>query len=168
MLQIRRPRYLKRPPILKLNDKSIKLEPIIKYLGIIIDSTLSFLPHLHHKRTEISEITQNLLKFASTLGGISKDILKLWNNQILEKKVSYAAATWFPKLQKSHRYRLLSAIQAQCLLLISTAYKKTSTAALCVLTGTLPLHLKLEKITIQGCILRLDKPLQNYNPKDYQ
>lgn len=86
----------------------------------------------------------------------------------MEKKVSYAAATWFPKLQKSHGYRLLSAIQAQCLLLISRAYKKTSTAALCVLTGTLPLHLKLEKITIQGCILRLEKPLQNYNPKDYQ
>lgn len=86
---------------------------------------------------------------------------------MLEKNISYAAATWFSKLQKSHGLSLLSAIKALCLLMVSRAYKKTSTATLRVLTGTLPLNLKLEKITIQGCVLRLGKPMATYYPQDY-
>lgn len=168
ILQIRRPKYLKRQPIIKLNNKSIKAETTIQYLGITIDETLSFLPHLHQKRIEISEITQNLFKFAATNGGISKSILKLWYSQILEKKITYAAPTWYPKLQKAHGLRELSAIQAQCLLLVSRAYKKTATIALCTLTEILPLHLKMEKIATQGAVLRLHRTSNTYKPEDYQ
>lgn len=138
-------------------------ETTLKYLGITLDTTLSFLPHLRAKRSHILEqkintLTRDLLKFASAYGGVHKQILKIWYRSILEKKITYACATWFQRISKSHGLRLISSIQAQCLLLISRAYKKTATSALCVLTGIPPLHLQLKSIATSGRILRLNIP----------
>lgn len=155
VLHLRRPKYLKRPPIFKINNHNIKAENSIPYLGITLDSTLSFLPHLKNKRQELQKTIQNLMKFSSSKSKLSKYILKVWYKTILEKKITYAAPIWFHKLQKSHGYRLVSSIQAQCLLMISRAYRKTATLALCTLTGIPPLVHQLRKDSIVGRVLCL-------------
>lgn len=66
-LNIRREsKYLRRPPTLRIIGHSIRTNNSIIYLGITIDSTLSFLPHLNNKREELLKISQNLMKFATT------------------------------------------------------------------------------------------------------
>lgn len=104
------------------------------------------------------------MKFTSKKGSVSKEILKIWYSTILERKISYAVATWYDKLSKSHGTRLISSIQAQCLLLITGAYKKTPTLPLCQLTGIPPMELKLKQISATGKILRLGVPVDQYQP----
>lgn len=53
-----------RGPIYKIQDKTIKAENTLTYLGVVIDIHLSFLPHIVQKRNEINIITQNLYKFS--------------------------------------------------------------------------------------------------------
>lgn len=168
VLHLNKPKHLKRAPTYKIDNHTLKSEKTLLYLGITLDPTLSFLPHLRNKRFEIVAITQNLLRFSSSSTRLSKSILKIWYKTILERKVAYASSIWFPQLQKSHGYRIISSIQAHCLLTISKAYKKTATAALCVLTGLAPLHLQLQKESIQGNVLRLNTPYQDYDPKTFQ
>lgn len=168
VLNLTKPKYSKkRPPCYKIDGHSLKTEPTLPYLGILLDSTLSFLPHLRQKRQELTQIIQNLLKFSTKKGSISKTIFKIWYQTILEKKISYAASVWFDKLQKAHGLRLLSAIQTQCLLLITSAYKKSPTIALCQLAGIPPLDLKLQQISSAGKILRLGIPINNHLPFMY-
>lgn len=167
-LQLSKPKYLKRPPTYKIQGKSIKSVKNLEYLGVTIDSTLSFLPHLRAKREEIQHTTQNLLKFASVHGSVSREILKIWYRTILEKKITYAASCWFPRMQPSHGRKLLTSIQYQCLLLVSRAYRKTSTLALNTLTGIPPLYLQLQKTAKLGQILRLGIPVDNHVPSMYQ
>lgn len=168
VLNLRRPKYLKRPPIFKIDGISIKSQPTIKYLGVVLDPTLSFLPHVKTKKQNVTAISQNLMKFASISGGITKSILKIWYNNILEKKITYASSVWFPRLQKSHGLRSLSSIQATLLLMITRAYKKTATAALCVLAGIMPLSIRLKQISTVGRVLRLGIPVEDYSPFLFQ
>lgn len=168
VINLRRPKYLKRHPTIKMDNRSIKQEKTLQYLGITIDNTLSFLPHLRQKRQEINSLTQDLLKFASAYGGVSKSILKIWYHTILEKKVTYASATWYNRIKNIYGEKLISSIQYQCLLLISRAYKQTSTAALCTLTGIPPLNLQIKKTATEGRVLRLGLPTENHNPSLYE
>lgn len=167
-MNLKKPKFLKRAPIFKINNHAIKTEITLPYLGITLDPTLSFLPHLRNKKLEINIIIQNLLKFTSYRGGLSKNILKIWYLTILEKKATYAAAIWYDMLQKSHGLRILSSIQAQCLLLISGAYKKSPTLALCALTGIPPLHLVMKIISTAGKVLRLGTQVEAHYPDLYQ
>lgn len=162
-LNLKKPNFLKRPPIFKIGNYNIKSKNSIQYLGINLDQSLNFIQHLRNKREEIVKTNQNLMKFASKKGGINKEILKIWYKVILEKRITYAAAVWFPKLPKSSGTKFINSIQLQCLYTISGAYKKTSTVSLCVLTGLLPLVYQLEIESIQGRVLRLGTPVDEYN-----
>lgn len=68
---------------IKLNDKSMKFNNTLEYLWVTLNSTLTFLPHLHKKRTKIKQITKNLLKFSATQSGSRKKILNFWYKKLL-------------------------------------------------------------------------------------
>lgn len=143
VLHLRKPHFLRRPPIFRLNNATIKATTALPYLGLILDPTLSFLPHLRAKKQELDSI-------------------------ILEPKLRYASSIWYPKLQYSHGHRLLSSIQTNSFLLISGAYKKSATIALSVLTCSPPLTLKCFQSATQGRVLRLQESCENFKPCDYQ
>lgn len=129
---------------------------------------MTFLPHLRSKKLESANIQQNLLKFASSQGGMNKIILKTWYKRIIEKKITYASPVWYPHIQKSRGHQIISSIQYLNLLTISRAYKKTAASALCVLTGIIPLHIKMKEISVIGRVSRLGIPMDGHEPSLYQ
>lgn len=145
-----------------MGDTNLKSQSVLRYLGINLDQSLNFLQHLRMKRDEIICTNQNLMKFASKVGGIDKEILKTWYKLILEKRITYAAGTWYHRVPKSLGSKFVKSIQLQCLYTISGAYRKTSAASLCVLTGIMPLELQLEQDSIQGRVLRLGVPVHEH------
>lgn len=62
-------------------------------------------------------MTQKLYKFSLLERQTSKNILKIWNQTIIEKKIAYTMFFWFPYVQQSRGKRLLFSIQRLCLLL---------------------------------------------------
>lgn len=91
-----------------MNNRTIKQEKTLQYLGITIDNTLSFFPHLRQTRQEINSLTKDLLKLASAYGGVNKTILKIWYNAILEKKITYASAKWYHRIKNKYGESLIS------------------------------------------------------------
>ena len=138
-----KPAKLKRPPIYRLLQGNIKSVSSINYLGVTIDNALSFQPHLKNKRLSIFKTTQNLFKFTSIFGRLRNNIFKTWYKTILQRQLAYACAVWHPHMWPSHGNRHILSIQRNVMLLISRAWRNTSTNALQLLTGLPPLDLQI-------------------------
>lgn len=132
------------------------------------DSVVSFLLHLDGKRQDVVAISQNILKHAWISEGVSQSIFKIWYNNIIVLKVTYATSVWLTKLQKIHGIKRLTTIQYIMLLVISRDYRKNSNAALFVLTGILPLGIRLQQISTMGRVLRLGSPVDEHLPFMYR
>lgn len=73
-------------------------------------------------KEDIMQLIQNLTKFSTAYGGLLEYILRSWYQCILRKTLTYAAAAWHDKLQKSHGNRVLNSPQYQCLIFVTKAY----------------------------------------------
>ena len=138
-----KPTKLKRPPIFRLKEGNIRSVSHFQYLGVIIDNTLSFQPHIRNKRIEIYKSTQNLYKFTSTSGRLPNFFFKIWYKTILQRRLAYACGVWYSRMSPSHGNRHILSIQRGIMLLLSRAYKNVSTDALQVLTGLAPLDIQM-------------------------
>lgn len=135
----------KRIPSIKLNNTNIKIEKKIKYLGIILDNNLNFLPHLDYLDNQISALVINTNRTSSKYWGVRPLIIKTWYTTVIEAKLLYAAPAWFPHLN-SHGRRKLISIQRKYLIKILQAYHQVSNQALYTLTGVPPITTKLKQI----------------------
>lgn len=162
-----KPRILQRPPIFKLQNNNIKSVITLSYLGVLIDQHLSFLPHLNRKRQEINKITQNLYKFSALSGRLPQKFFRTWYISIMQRQIAYACSVWFPRMWRSHGQRLLSSVQRSVLILISRAYRNTSTHALQVLLGLPPLDLQLEAESKFVNLTRLGVSIDNFCSSDF-
>ncbi|GBL73062.1 hypothetical protein AVEN_128221-1 [Araneus ventricosus] len=72
---------------------------------------------------------------------------------VVEKVILYASAAW-AQIITARQEKLLSSIQRKFLLNITGAYKTTSTEALQVIEGLMPLHIKAKK---QSTLVRVGR-----------
>lgn len=158
---------LHRPPVFKFGNVNIKSTKLLKYLGVLLDENLTFLPHLQEKRKEIAKVTQNLYKFSARSGGLPPNFLKIWYNSILQRRLAYSCSIWYPRMWRSHGSRLLLSAQRKALLLISGAYANTSTEALQILLGIPPLDLQLEAESTLTRVVRLGVSVSPFSAMDY-
>lgn len=135
----------RRPPIFKLNSTNIKVANTHKYLGIIIDNKLNWIPHLNYLKEKISLFTANINKVRGVHWGTSRELLRVWYEVITQKQIEYASEIWSPSLN-AHGFRKLSALQRSAVLSFINAYKTTSTDAVLVLSGIPPIHLQLQRL----------------------
>ena len=155
-------KQITRPPIFKIANENIKDTKLLKYLGVTIDRSLSFLPHIKNKRLDSQFIIQNLYKFISISGRLPPQFLKIWYITILQRKLAYACSIWFPHMWPSHGKRHLLSAQRAAMLLMTRAYRRTSTPALQVLTGLPPLDLQLAAEAEFSRVARLGISTGNY------
>ena len=69
-------------PVLKIDHTEIPIVEHYKYLGIIFDHKLSFIPHIKYLRTKCNKTIQLLRTIAHTNWGRSKETLKLYRSLI--------------------------------------------------------------------------------------
>ena len=161
-LTIGKTKQVSRPPIFKIYNENIKDSKLIKYLGVTIDRSLSFLPHVKQKRLDSQAIIQNLYKFTSLSGRLPPHFLKIWYKSILQRKLAYACSVWFPRMWSYHGTRHLLSAQRAAMLLMTRAYRRTSTPALQIVTGLPPLDLQLAAEAEFSQVARLGIPTNNF------
>ncbi|XP_035217509.1 uncharacterized protein LOC118190839, partial [Stegodyphus dumicola] len=85
--------------------------------------------------------------------------------------VTYAAAVWAHPMQ-SRKVKHLYTIQRPFALGITRAYRTTSSDAINVLAGLLPLHIRVKEEAARQFVLQLKRPVSfdevNYHPEDYE
>jgi len=142
----------RRYPTIKINNKTISFKTEIKYLGVVLDSALHFMPHLIHIGERIHIYNNNINRVSNKYWGITSEMLRVWYITVIEQLLLYAAVIWFPHLT-FHGVRRLISIQRQCLVKILKCYKCVSNPVLFLLAGIPPIDIKINTIINKNKII---------------
>ncbi|GBM93588.1 hypothetical protein AVEN_150852-1 [Araneus ventricosus] len=158
-------------PRVKWNNQIIKRSTSLKYLGVIIDNKLNWADHLINMKTKLTHLHQKITRIAGTNWGLNKDLRRRLYKTVAERMILHEAAAWAYPLS-ARQSRLLNSIQRKFLLNITGAYSTTPTAALQVIGGILPLHIKEEQEAVYVRTARLRKTSNynniNFKPDNYE
>lgn len=128
---------LKRLPIIKMSNETIKFKREVKYLGMVLDSRLSFEPHARYIADKAVKKFTAYRVMARKDFGIRTGVLRTIYRGIFESVISYGAVILSTKLN-STIVKILVTAQRKALLVLTKAYRTTPNAALTIIGGVLP------------------------------
>ncbi|XP_023237932.1 uncharacterized protein LOC111636823 [Centruroides sculpturatus] len=128
-----------------MEGHSIKVEKEIKYLGVVLDHRLTWMPHATYVRTVGANLFNALARAAKANWGHSKEAIAIIYKGAFIPKVTYAAGAWYKAAEKGSIKRKLRSAQRTALLRMTRAYRTTSTEALMVIAGTTPIDMILRE-----------------------
>lgn len=132
---------LRRPPVIRFTDGSIRSVDHHAYLGVVLDSRLNFNLHVDSKLDKAVALMQKVRRLARANWGLEYPAIKTIYKGLFEGIATYAAGVWgFAARKKTMQTRLLRA-QRRALLCVTRAYNTVSTEALPVIAGIIPLDL---------------------------
>jgi ribonuclease HI len=128
------------PPSLFLNNNPIKSSTQVKFLGIIFDQKLSFLPHIKYLKASCLKAL-NILKVvgSSNWGADQRTLLQLYRS-FVRSKLDYGSVV-YGGARRSY-LKALDPIHHQGLRIALGAFRTSPIESLYALTGELPLELR--------------------------
>ena len=137
-------------PDLYLCDTKIPIVPSTKFLGLIFDRKLSFIPHLTYLKARASKAL-NLLKVVGHYSwGADRTTLLLLYRALVRSKLDYGSVV-YGSARYSYR-STLNTIQNQALRICLGAFRTSPVVSLCVEANEPPLELRRKKLSIQYAI----------------
>ena len=137
-------RRLHSDPELHLRNRLIPVVEEAKFLGVIFDRKLSFIPHLKYLRNKCCKAI-NLLKVISCKGwGSDTDTLLKLYRALIRSKLDYGCIV-YGSARKSY-LQLLDPIKNQALRICLGAFRTSPMKSLEVEANELPLILRREKL----------------------
>ena len=139
-----------RTPQLELNKEQIPFRDHARFLGVIFDNGLTFLPHIKDLRLRCQSAL-NVLKFLSNpeWGGDTEHLLHLYRS-LVRSKLDYACAV-YGSAAKSY-LQMLDPIQNQGLRLALGAFRTSPVESLQTEANEPSLHLRRKKLSLQYAV----------------
>ncbi|XP_023244212.1 uncharacterized protein LOC111642158 [Centruroides sculpturatus] len=126
-----------------MDGVSIKITTTIKYLGVIIDHKLNWADHIAYITDRTNHLFNTVSKVAKSKWGLSPAILSTIYDSVFLPMICYAAPVWAGCLGRVHIERKLRSAQRTALLCICRAFSTSSTTALQVNSGKMPIDLAI-------------------------
>ena len=145
-------------PQLLLNGSPIPVVEEVKFLGIIFDKKLSFLPHLRYLKDKCTKALNLLRVVAHTSWGADQQTLLHLYRSLIRSKLDYGCIVYGST--RGSYLQMLDPIQNLALRLCLGAYRTSPSSSLCVLANEPPLYIRRRKLSIQYC-LKLSSSPQN-------
>ena len=139
-----------RNPELTLYGKRIEVKNEARFLGVIFDKKLSFLPHLKDLKLRCQKALNALKIFCCPEWGGDADILLQLYRSLIRSKLDYACQI-YGSARKSY-LKMLNPIQNQGLRLALGAYRTSPETSLHAEANELPLELRRKKLSLQYAI----------------
>lgn len=152
-----------RMPRLKIEQQNIKYASEVRYLGVLIDGKLSFVTHARYLRDKLTKFMMQIRRIARDEWGLKKNVLNILYRAVAVPITTYAAALWYDKVSRTLVKRHILAAQRTLLMVLTKACKTTSTSAMQVISGLMPLDLEIIQ---QGLISSMKKNI-NVKWKNY-
>ena len=139
-------RSLHLDPEVHLNNVQIPVVEQTKFLGLIFDKNLSFIPHITYLRKKC-EKALNILKVVSKMdwGADSSTLLKLYRS-LIRSKLDYGCAVYGSARQSY--LKTLNTIQNQALRICLRAFRTSPINSLEVVASEPPLYIRREKLSL--------------------
>ena len=146
----RRDKKCNKSPNLFLYNENIKVVDQIRFLGVIFDKKLSFIPHLKHLKTKCLQAL-NAFKILCNpeWGGNPDTLLTLYKSLILSK-LDYGCQIYGSACPSY--LKMLDTIQNQGLRLALGAFRTSPETSLQAEASILPLELRRKQLTLQYAI----------------
>lgn len=145
MLLTRRKRRERKELEIYLNYKLLKQVNTLKYLGIILDSKLTFRQHVTAMTDKCTKLIFTLSKSAKLNWGLNYAALKTIYTGGILPLLLYGAPVWSHVINKTYYKRKITRVQRLINIKIAKAYRTVSSDALCLITGLTPIDIKIEE-----------------------
>ena len=133
------------PPQLTLYGHPIPTYSELKFLGVLFDSRLSWIPHIRNLKSKCLRII-NIMKYLSNhnYGCSTKRLIHLYKSLILPR-LDYGSQLY--KTANKTVLGLLDTIQSTALRIATGAFWTSPSLSLCAETSIMPLHYRRIKLT---------------------
>lgn len=118
----------------------------MKYLGVILDDRLSFVPHVKYLIQKSEARMAALARIMPNVGGPGS-AKRVMLYSVIQSTVLYASPVWSPILEIKKYRDLLERLQRRSLLRVASGYRTVSTRAIQVICGIPPIALLAEERT---------------------
>lgn len=132
---------LARRPIYRIGQSPIRRVSELKYLGVKIDQTLSWLPHIRSIRARMNLAAARLSRLAKLDFGLRGSAIHAIYKRALERWACYGCGAWWNDISHAKMDELLLRVQRPVALRITRANRTVATQAVLVLAGLEPLPL---------------------------
>ena len=125
-------------------DKTLPFCPVPTYLGVKLDRTLTYRPHLEALRKKLSSRVSLLRRLAGSGWGASAKTLRTAALSLIYSTAEYCAPVWC----RSAHTRLIDSVLNDALRIVSGCLRPTPTDYLPVLSGIQPAELRRQGATL--------------------
>ncbi|XP_037051003.1 uncharacterized protein LOC119084960 [Bradysia coprophila] len=132
---------------LRMNGRKIKHEKHPKYLGVILDRSLTYRPHLVDSANRLKPRIHLVQKLAGSNWGCSGKTLRITTQAMVKSVASYCAPVW---MHSCHVKKVDTQINS-ALRIICGAVQPTELEWLYVLSNITPAHISREEAAIKEC-----------------
>lgn len=144
MVVFTRKRRLGQMPEVNLFNQTLRCSGSTKYLGIIIDSKLTWKEHLSSKIKKANNTLWACKRAFSNTWGLKPKIHHWIYTGIVRPMITYGAIIWWPVTKTAKSRALLDSVQRLACMGTTGAMRTAPTRAIERLVGLPPLHLFLE------------------------
>lgn len=148
-------------PKVRMNGYTMKLETKVKYLGIWLDSELTFLEHATTTVDKCKKIFNIMRCYSGKMWGLSPALTRLIYRTIIIPTLTYGASIWYPALSNEKVCNKIRTLQYNCCKSIVQSFRTASIISTNLLSNTLPLEYE---ILIRSNI-ELTRVTGNYSPQ---
>lgn len=129
---------------LHIGGHDIMSQEAIKYLGVMIDSRLSFKHHLTVAGAKAEKVNGALSRILPNIGGPQGARRRLLST-VVDSITLYAAPVWAQA--KRHNIQLVAQVQRRSALRVACAYRTVSEDAINVIAGKLPTDIRARELS---------------------
>jgi hypothetical protein len=129
-------------------QKKVAVTPQIqklKYLDIIFDYKLTFRDHINYIAEKCTKLIFALAKSAKINWGLGHKALKTIYVGGISPLLLYGAPVWITAMEKEKYKNKITRVQKLINIKMPKTYRTVSSEALCVVTGMVPIHLKIKE-----------------------
>lgn len=131
---------------IQLNDKYLKHVNNIKYLGINIDSKLTFTNHVKYIIDKTKKLFNKLKIYVRPTWGIHPENVRTIYQQVIVPILSYGASIWEPALKNKYIQKQLLSHQRRFCIKIIRSFRTINTPLSIVLSQLPPLPMQIKTI----------------------
>lgn len=134
---------LKRMPVVKYNNKTISSAQEVNYLGVIIDTRLTFLPHMKKLADKLKTLFIRLRQKLWSNIKYNELNIKMLYNALYLNIVKYASIIYEDNINNSYIIRNLRALQRTILISLYKTNKTISYSSIITLNKIVPIELEI-------------------------
>ena len=147
---------------LRINDSLLEWSKTVKYLGVVLDSRLTWIPHFNEKTKNAKKLLFKYKQIVGTEFGPQPKFMRWMYLGIVRPALTYGAIVWWRSVATSQeRLKTLTKINRLALLTLGPVRQSSPTIALEAMGYVPPLDLVLEGEAIKAWLR-----IRDIRPKD--